>query len=120
MKTRSAKEKGKRLEKHVAERVVDVLGQHNVKAKRMPMSGAIPGFKSDVLTNLPVSFECKNQEKVQLWEWWGQASSQAGSKIPVLIVSRNRVPEPLAIITLEDLLFFMELAAQAGWLRSSR
>ena len=45
-KTSSKKAKGTRLEKYVSKRINQVLKEYGVEAKRMPMSGAIDGFKS--------------------------------------------------------------------------
>lgn len=115
--TQTRKAKGSRLEKLVAKRINEVLGKdYGIKAQRMPLSGAIDGLKSDIFVNLPVAFECKNQEKWTIPEWWDQATSQAGlGKMPCLIVSRNYCQEPLAIIRFEDLLTFMAYALETGW-----
>lgn len=121
MKTRSAKSKGTRLEKDIARRINEVLGSYGVQARRMPMSGAIEGFKSDIYINLPIAIEAKNQEKVKLWEWWKQTEEQCpNAKLPALVISRNYNKDPIAIIRFEDLLFFMELAVQSGWVSSIR
>jgi hypothetical protein len=112
----SKKQKGTRLEKEVAKRINEVLREYGVQAKRMPMSGAIEGFKSDIFINLPVSIECKNSEKWNVPEYWDQASSQAGlGKMPILVMSRNYCNEPLAVIRFEDLLTFMAYALESGW-----
>ncbi len=112
----SKKAKGTRLEKYIAERMNKVLGEYGVRAKRMPLSGAIEGFKSDIFVNLPVSLEAKNQETWKVPEWWDQATSQAGlGKMPILIMSRNYCNDPLAVIRFEDLLTFMAYALESGW-----
>jgi hypothetical protein len=112
----SKKAKGTRLEKYIAERMNKVLGEYGVRAKRMPMSGAIEGFKSDIFVNLPVSFEAKNSEMWKVPEWWDQATSQASiGKMPILVMSRNYCNDPLAVIRFEDLLTFMAYALESGW-----
>lgn len=113
----SKKQKGTRLEKEVAKRITEVLGEYGVKAQRMPMSGAIEGFKSDIyVPSLPISIECKNSEKWNVPEYWEQASSQAGlGKMPILVMSRNYCQDPLAVIRFEDLLTFMAYALESGW-----
>lgn len=115
--TQSKKAKGTRLEKYVALRLNQVLGKdYGVKAQRMPMSGAIEGFKSDIFVNLPVSFECKNQEKWTIPEWWDQATSQASiGKMPILVASRKFCNDPIAILRFEDLLTFFAYALESGW-----
>jgi hypothetical protein len=112
----SKKQKGTRLEKEVAKRMNEVLREYGVNAKRMPMSGAIEGFKSDIFINLPVSIECKNSEKWNVPEYWEQTEGQAGlGKMPILIMSRNYCNDPLAVIRFEDLLTFMAYALESGW-----
>lgn len=111
--TRSKKAKGTRLEKYVASRLRSVL---KVDAKRMPMSGAIEGFKSDIFTDLPIAIECKNQECWNIPEWWEQAETQAPlGRMPILVISRNYAKEPLAVLRFEDLLTFMDYSMDAGW-----
>lgn len=110
------KAKGTRLEKHIALRINQVLREYGIEAKRMPMSGAIEGFKSDIFVNLPISVEAKNCEKWTIPEWWEQTTSQAGlGKMPILVMSRNYCEDPLAVIRFEDLLTFMAYALETGW-----
>jgi hypothetical protein len=115
--TQSKKAKGTRLEKYIATRINEVLGKdYGIQARRMPMSGAIEGFKSDIYVNLPVSIEAKNCEKWTIPEWWDQTTSQVGlGKMPILVASRNFCNDPLAIIRFEDLLTFMAYALESGW-----
>lgn len=113
---RTRKAKGVRLEKYVALRINQVLREYGIEAKKMPMSGAIEGFKSDIFVNLPVSLECKNHETWKVPEWWEQASKQAGlGKMPILVMSRSYCNDPLAVIRFEDLLTFMAYALETGW-----
>lgn len=95
----SKKAKGKRLEVKIAQ----LIREYGLDpdAKRMPMSGAIPGFKTDVFTKIPFSLEAKNAEKVKLWEWFNQARDQATiAKPPVLVISGNFRPI-LAVMNIE-------------------
>jgi hypothetical protein len=73
-------------------------------AKRMPRSGAFPHFREDIYTVLPLHIECKNQEKVHLWEWWDEARYRAiYSKNPVLVIGGDNRPL-LAVVDLDFLL----------------
>lgn len=109
----SKKSKGRRLEVHVAKRMTEVLG---IPTRRMVLSGAVTGFESDIYTDLPLSIECKNNQRHNLNQEWKQTVEQTkNGNIPVLVMSENRSKEPLAVIRFEDLLFFLELALQAGW-----
>lgn len=87
------KQKGNRLERKVAElyRRYDI----DPKATRMPMSGAMTHFKGDIWKPNDYEYvdECKNSERVKLWEWWGQTTAQAsGARIPLLHISANNRP----------------------------
>lgn len=89
----SKRAKGNRLERDIAElyRRYDI----DPKATRMPMSGAMTHFKGDIWKPNDYNYvdECKNQERIQLWQWWEQAKSQAtGARIPLLHVSSNHRP----------------------------
>lgn len=119
MKSSSAKQKGKRLEYQIASRINSVLGSKGITAKRMVLSGAAEGLEGDIMTNLPVDFELKNQETWKIHEWWEQAESQCrAGKFPVLVMSRNHMKEPLAVIKFEDLLTLFDYALEAGWVSS--
>jgi len=112
---KSKKAKGTRLEKYIALKITEVLG---VTATNMPKSGAIDGFKSDIFVDLPISIEAKNQETWSIPKWWKQCTHDAeiNKGMPILIVSRNHLKEPLAIIKFDDLLVLLKYATQNGWL----
>ena len=46
------------------------------------------------------SFECKNQERVNVWKAYEQAAANAGGYEPLLIIKRNR-QKPLAVVDAE-------------------
>lgn len=110
---RSRKEKGRRTEVEVAKRLHEVL---DVDARRMPLSGG-GTIKGDIYCPaLPVSFECKAQEKLNFWESFQQAREQAGlGKMPILVADRNYEKDKLAVLRFEDLLTLMDFAIQGGW-----
>lgn len=89
----SRKAKGNRLERKIAQK----YREHDIdpKATRMPMSGAMSHFKGDIWKPDDYYYvdECKNSERVKLWQWWAQAVDQAtNSRIPVLHISANNRP----------------------------
>ena len=102
MKPASIRKKGKRLEREIAA-LIRRKGLDE-GARRMPLSGAASMLPGDIWTKLPYSFEAKNQERVQLWEWWKQARGQCpGGHQPVLVVSGNFRPI-LAVVDIDVLL----------------
>lgn len=103
----SRKAKGSRLEKEIAKRYSKRLYP---KSTRMPMSGAMAFHKGDILKRDDKGRvvydvwldECKNQEKVKLWEWWEQTIEQCGAyQKPVLHIKRN-YSEGLTVMRTED------------------
>lgn len=54
---------------------------------------------------LPVSFEAKNVEKVNVWTAYAQACANAKTYEPILVIKKNH-KDPLAIM---DLDFFLDL-----------
>lgn len=114
MTPRSKKQKGQRLEREVARRLRE--SGLDKFAQRMPMSGALETLKADIITSLPVNFECKNQETWNPMEFMKQAKQGAKqNEFPVVVMSKNRLVEPLALLELKDLIYLMQLAREAGW-----
>ena len=64
-----------------------------IRAKGM---GAVRGGgagRADIFTHLPIHIECKCQETIKFWDFWGQASSQCPmGHDPVLAISANHRP----------------------------
>ena len=50
---------------------------------------------------IPFSFECKNQEKINIWSSLEQAEENSGDSKPVLIFKRNR-SKTYAVLEIED------------------
>jgi hypothetical protein len=109
MKAGGQKKKGSRLELKVA-RAIRSSGLDD-KAMRMPLSGASWSLPSDIyLSKLPLSIECKNQEKLRLWDWWDQCRNQRiGNRIPVLAISSNNRPILMAV-DLDDFINLLKMA----------
>ncbi len=110
MKPASAKQKGSRLERDVAKSLRDAGLDKN--AGRMPLSGAMEGFKSDIHTTLPMIIECKNQETWSPLAYMEQAQRDADitGKMPVVIMSKNRLPEPMVMMKMGDWIEILQRA----------
>jgi hypothetical protein len=81
----------------------------DANAKRMPLSGADWAFRSDIYTTLPFTFEVKNQERMNFWDWWEQARSQEKPMKPaVLIHSGNYRP----IMASMDVMTFINILVE--------
>jgi len=91
--------KGRRLELKWAELIRETGLDKG--ARRRPLSGAEAMMKGrgDIISKLPFSFECKNQEANAIfWKWWDQAESQGNiSNPPILVFTGNYRPIMVAM-----------------------
>lgn len=110
MKPRSAKAKGRKLEVEIAKAFRDA--GLDKEASRMPLSGAMDGFKSDIHTSLPFIIEAKNQETWSPLTYMEQAQRDADltGKMPVVIMSKNRLPQPMVMMKFEDWILILQRA----------
>lgn len=102
MKTSSAKNKGRRLQNWVKERLVDILrlDPEDINSRSMGSGGEdlIVGKQSREI--FPLSVECKNSERVNVWAAYAQAFANAGGREPLVIIKRNN-HKPLAVVDAE-------------------
>ena len=105
MKTRSAKNKGKRLQNTVRDILLETfkedLEPDDIRSQIMGMSGEDIVLSPAARKLIPYSIECKNQEKLNIWSALEQAEGNKGVSKPVLIFKRNR-SKTYAVLELED------------------
>ena len=93
MKTRSAKNKGKRLQNDVRDLILETFKQlepDDVRSTTMGDSGEDVLLSPAARKLFPFSVECKNQEKLNIWSSLQQAEDNAGEHIPLVVFKRNR------------------------------
>lgn len=96
MKTRSAKNKGKRLQNKVKDLLVEkykhILEDGDFKSTTMGESGIDIQLSPAARKIFPWAVECKNQEAISIWKCLQQAEDAAiAEKLkPLLIFKRNR------------------------------
>ena len=108
MKTRSAKSKGRRLQNQIKELLLESfkeLEPDDVRSAIMGETGEDIKLSPAARRQIPYSFECKNQEKINIWESLNQAEENSGDYPPVLIFKRNR-SKTYAVLELE---YFIDL-----------
>lgn len=110
MKTRSAKAKGRRFQQEIRSVILEayrVLDEDDVKVAIMGESGTDIKLSPLARTFFPYSVECKNVEKLNIWQAIAQAEANTkdGTKT-LLAINRNRLPEPYVVLKLSD---FMRL-----------
>ena len=102
MKTQSAKAKGRRLQQWFRDLLIENLGVHpeDVESRSMGAGGEDLIMARAAREKFPMSIECKNQEKVNVWESYKQAEDNSGKYEPVVIIKRNK-SKPLVVVDAE-------------------
>ena len=99
MKTKSAKAKGRNLQNLVRDRLRKVfvewtkvprLENDDIKSQTMGMGGEDIVLSPIAKKLIPYSFECKNTEKLNLWQALEQCEGNREDRDPVLVIKRNR------------------------------
>ena len=106
MKSRSAKNKGKRLQNSVRDLLLETFNQlepDDIRSAIMGESGEDIKLSPAARKLIPYSFECKNQEKLNIWDSLNQAEENSGDSKPVLIFKRNR-SKTYAVLEFDSLL----------------
>ena len=101
MKTQSAKAKGRRLQQWVRDLLIEKLDVHpeDVESRSMGAGGE-DLIMARAREKFPYSVECKNQEKVNVWESYSQAVENSKDYEPVVVIKRNN-HKPLVIVDAE-------------------
>ena len=107
MKTQSKKSKGRRLQNWVREQLIEKLKIHeeDIESRSMGAGGEDLIMARAARETFPYSIECKNQEKVNLWESYKQAQENSGKYEPVVFIKRNN-HKPLVVV---DANYFINL-----------
>ena len=93
MKAKSAKAKGRKLQNLVVKelrKAYPELEDDDIKGQVMGMSGEDIVLSPLAKRLIKLSFECKNQERLNLWDSLSQAETNAENRTPVLVFKRNR------------------------------
>jgi|TARA_B100000508_G_scaffold134850_1_gene125996 hypothetical protein len=116
MKSRSAKNKGKRLQNQVRDLILEKFQQledDDVRSTTMGDSGEDVLLSPAARKLFPFSVECKNQEKLNIWSSLEQAETNAGKHMPLLIFKRNR-SKIYATLQLDDLMRLLDEKQQSS------
>ena len=103
MKTSSAKAKGRKLQQWVRTLLIEKLNIHpeDIESRSMGAGGEDLMMSRAARDKFPYSIECKNQEKINVWEAMKQSESNRGDYIPIVVLKRNR-SRPLVLIDAEE------------------
>jgi len=105
MRTSSAKAKGRRLQDEVRDAILKLfpeLEPDDVQCAIMGQSGTDIKLSPLARRKFPYSVECKNQEKLSIWDALKQATANCkDNTTPLLVFSRNHTKTYVAL-PLED------------------
>ena len=103
MKTQSAKAKGRRLHQWFRDLLIEKLDIHpeDVESRSMGAGGEDLIMARAAREKFPFSIEAKNQEKLNVWEAYKQASENSGDYEPLVVLKRNN-HKPLVLIDAES------------------
>ena len=107
MKTQSAKAKGRKLQQWVRDQIIEQLEVHpeDIESRSMGAGGEDLIMARAARQRFPFSVECKNVEKLNVWEAYEQAKSNSNDHEPIVIMKKNQ-KKPLVVV---DADFFISL-----------
>ena len=107
MKTQSAKAKGRKLQQWVRDQIIEQLEVHpeDIESRSMGAGGEDLIMSRAARERFPFSVECKNVEKLNVWEAYEQAKSNSNDYEPIVIMKKNQ-KKPLVVV---DADFFISL-----------
>jgi hypothetical protein len=102
MKTQSAKAKGRRLQQWVRDKLVEELDVHpeDIESRSMGAGGEDLIMARAAREKFPYSIECKNVEKLNVWDAYTQAESNSGDYEPIVVMKKNG-KKPLVVVDAE-------------------
>ena len=103
MKVQSAKAKGRRLQQWVRDMLIELLEVHpeDVESRSMGAGGEDIIMARAARQKFPFSVECKNTEKLNVWDAYDQACANSGDYEPILFIKKNG-RRPLVVLDAEN------------------
>ena len=91
MKPQSAKAKGRRLQQQFRELLIEELDIHpeDIESRSMGAGGEDLIMARAARQKFPYSIECKNVEKLNVWEAYKQAEENSKDYEPVVVMKKN-------------------------------
>ena len=110
VKARSAKNKGKRLQNILRDKLIELYPalKDEIGSQIMGMQGEDIVLTPHAKTFIPYSFECKNVEKLNVWKSFKQCKTNAGDSTPVLVIKRNQ-ETPKVVMELDEWLNIIKI-----------
>ena len=102
MRPQSAKAKGRRLQQWVRDQLIEQLDVHpeDIESRSMGAGGEDLIMARAARQKFPHSIECKNVEKLNVWEAYEQAAANSGDYEPIVVMKKNG-KKPLVVVDAE-------------------
>ncbi len=102
MKVQSAKAKGRRLQQWFRDKLIEALDIHpeDIESRSMGAGGEDLIMARAARQKFPHSIECKNVEKLNIWDAYEQASANCGDYEPIVVIKKNG-KKPLVVVDAE-------------------
>lgn len=102
MRPQSAKAKGRRLQQWVRDQLIEHLEVHpeDIESRSMGAGGEDLIMARDARQKFPFSIECKNQEKLNIWDAYEQSCANSGDYEPIVFIKKNG-KNPLVVLDAE-------------------
>jgi len=102
MRPQSAKAKGRRLQQWVREQLIEKLNVHpeDIESRSMGAGGEDLIMARAAREKFPHSIECKNVEKLNIWDAYEQSLANSGDYEPIVIIKKNG-KKPLVVVDAE-------------------
>jgi hypothetical protein len=103
MKPQSCKAKGRNLQNWVRDQLIEQLNvdPEDIESRSMGAGGEDLIMSKAARKLFPFSVECKNVEKLNVWEAYEQAKANAGTYEPIVIMKKNH-KKPLVVMDAEN------------------
>ena len=102
MKPQSAKGKGRRFQQWVRDMLIEHREVHpeDIESRSMGAGGEDLIMARAARQKFPHSVECKNVERLNVWDAYEQASANSGKHEPIVVMKKNR-RNPLVVVDAE-------------------
>ena len=117
MKTQSRKAKGRRLQQQFMQLLIEKLDidSEDIESRSMGAGGEDLIMSKAARNKFPYSIECKNQERMNIWQAWDQANNNKGLYEPLVVIKKNGV-RPLVVLDAENFLEYVkEFNSSVPW-----
>jgi len=105
----SAKAKGRKLQQWVRDLLIETFDIHpeDIRSCSMGAGGEDVIMARSAREKFPFSVECKNTERLNVWDAYEQACANCGNYEPLLVMKRNR-KKPLVVMDAESFVKLMK------------